>query len=320
MQCRFLWKNQVRTFFLVLIFIAPYMGLSGCTESVHKLTYVTDEASALPSLPPDNGLAPLQNKTAPELTSAGFAYLANKNIKIAELHFMTAINKDPKMVDAYIGLGRTEMLKGDFNAAATSFNQAEKLNPGSLPALIGQAQALRSEGKLDAAVNKINSAMMIAPQDINVLKELAMIYDLMGKENLSAPLYLEIVNKAPDEAASHNNLGLNQMVRGEYPEAILSFLQATALDRSNSRIKNNLASAYLLNGDEDNALNIFKVTVGEAQAYNNIGYLYMTQGRFDDAERSLKKALQLNPKFYVRAQDNLDILQEMRRKAQTAHQ
>lgn len=317
MQCSLFRHNPSIKFFLLMTFISLHVGLCGCTESVHKLTYATDESSALQSLPPDDGLAPLQNKTAPELTSAGSAYLANKNIKIAELHFMTAITKDPKMVDAYIGLGRTELLKGDFNAAANSFNQAEKLNPGSLPALIGQAQALRSEGKLDAAVNKINAAMTIAPQDINVLKELAMVYDLMGKENLSAPLYLEIVSMTPDEASSHNNLGLNYMVRGQYPEAISAFMQAVALDRNNVRIKNNLASAYLLNGNQENALNIFKATVGEAEAYNNIGYLYMTQGRFDDAEQALNKAVQLNPRYYVRAQENLEILQEMRRKTPT---
>ena len=39
---------------------------------------------------------------------------------------------------------------------------------------------------------------MVAPEDISVLKELAIIYDLMGKENLSGPLYSEIVDKSPD--------------------------------------------------------------------------------------------------------------------------
>jgi len=114
--------------------------------------------------------------------------------------------------------------------------------------------------------------MAVDPKDINVIKELAMIYDLMGKENLSGPLYHEILAMAPDQAANHNNLGLNYMVRGEYPEATLSFLQALALDKDNLRIKNNLASAYLLSGDKENSLAIFKGTVGEAEAYNNVGY------------------------------------------------
>ena len=301
-----------------MICSALIIALCGCTESVRKVNYVTDD-SALQSLSPENNVSPLQNKSAQDLVTEGLIYLANQNTKIAELHFATAIDKDPTMADAFIGLGRTEMLKGNYNGALAFFTKASELEPGSMPAIVGKAQALRSDGKLNAAIKSLNEAMMIAPEDINVLKELAMVYDLMGKENLSAPLYLEIVDKTPDQAAGHNNLGLNYMVRGKYPEAILSFLQALELDRNSARIKNNLASAYLLNGDKGNALKIFKATLSDAAAYNNIGYLLMTQGLFDEAEQALNKAVHLNPRYYVRAQENLEKLQEMRRAAHASH-
>ncbi len=312
------WFSQQKSTFITLICSALIITLFGCTESVRKVNYVTDDAQ-FQSLSPDEGFSSLQKKSIQELVTAGFIYLSNQNLKIAELHFITAIDKDPTMADAFIGLGRTRMSKGDYSGALVVFNKANELDPDSVAAIIGEAQALRSEGKLNAAIKSINEAMMLAPEDINVLKELAIIYDLMGKENLSAPLYLEIVERTPDQAANHNNLGLNYMVRSKYPEAILSFLQALELDRSSSRIKNNLASAYLLNGDKDNALKIFKATLSEASAYNNIGYLLMTQGLFDEAEQALNKAVQLNPRYYVRAQENLERLQEMRRVAHTSH-
>jgi len=300
---------------LIVVCLTTVIAMGGCTKSVKKVSYINDESASLQALSPNDDLATLQDKSVQELVTAGFVYLSNQNLKIAQLHFTTAINKDPKMVAAYLGLGRIEILKGNYKGALAAFSRAEELQPDSLPALVGQAQALRSEGKLDAAIKKINAAMMVDPADISVLNELALIYDLMGKETLSAPLYLEIVNKAPDQASAHNNLGLNYMVRGEYSEAILAFLQASKLAPDNVRIKNNLASAYLLNGDEATALAIFKKTVGEAEAYNNLGYLYMTRGEFDKAEKALKKALQTSPKFYARAQENLERLQEMRKAA-----
>jgi tetratricopeptide (TPR) repeat protein len=309
------WLGQLKRTVLTLIYGAFIIALSGCTESVRKVSYVADDAAGLQSLSPKDGISSLQKKSPQELVNSGFIYLANQNVKLAELHFATAIDKDPKMADAFIGLGRTEMLRGNYRRALIAFSKARELKPDSVPAIIGEAQALRSEGKLNAAIKKINEAMTVKPDDISVLKELALVYDLMGKENLSGPLYLEIVEKSPDQAASHNNLGLNYMVREEYPEAILSFLQALELDRESSRIKNNLASAYLLNGDKDNALNIFKATLGEAIAYNNIGYLLMTQGHFDEAEKALNKALQLDPRHYVRAQENLERLHGMRQAA-----
>lgn len=311
------WFSQSKSAVITLIWTVLIITLCGCTESIRKVNYVTDSA-ALQSLSPKGDISSLKEKSTQELVTAGFIYLANRNLKIAELHFATAINKDPTIADAFIGLGRTEMLRGNYSRALTVFSKASELEPDSVAAIIGQAQALRSEGKLNAAIKSINAAIMIAPENINVLKELAIIYDLMGKENLSAPLYLEIVGRTPDQAASHNNLGLNYMVRERYPEAILSFLQALELDRSSSRVKNNLASAYLLNGDQRKALKIFKVTLSEAAAYNNIGYLLMTQGLFDEAKQALNKAVQLNPRYYVRAQENLEKLQEMRRAAYTS--
>ena len=318
MQCSIDCPDHPKNSILIMICMVLVVALSGCTKSVRKVSYTNDGSAALQALSPKDDIPPLQGKSAQDLVTAGFIYLANQNLKIAELHFATAIDKDPEMVDAYIGLGRVEMLKANYSGALIGFTKARELKPDSVPALVGEAQALRAEGKLNAAIKKINAAMMVAPEDIDVLKELAMIYDLMGKENLSAPLYLEIVEKSPDRAASHNNLGLNSMVRGKYPEAVLSFLQALELDRNNTRIKNNLASAYLLNGDQENALKIFTGTVGEAEAYNNIGYLLMTQGHFDEAEQALNKALQLNPRYYVRAQENLDKLRQMRTAAQSS--
>lgn len=303
---------------MILLCCTLIIALSGCTKSVRKVSYINDDATALHALSSGDDITPLQGKSARDLVTAGFIYLANQNLKIAELHFATAINKDPKMVDAFIGLGRLELLKGNYSTALIGFTKASNLKPDSVPALVGAAKAFRSEGKLNAAIKRINTAMIIDPEDINVINELAMIYDLMGKENLSKTLYLEVVNRSPDQAASHNNLGLNYMVRTKYPEAIHSLLQALELDRDNARIKNNLASAYLLNGNEGNAIKIFKGTVGEAEAYNNIGYLFMTQGRFNEAEQALNKALRLNPRYYVRAQENLDKLQEMRHTAQAS--
>ena len=313
MQYCFNWIYRSKESLLICLIL--FITLSGCSKSVRNVSYISDDAATLESLSSKDDTSSMQSKSAQELVTAGFIYLANENLRIAELHFATAINKDPKMVNAFIGLGRIEMIKGDYSTAMVRFGQARELDPQSIYALTGEAKVLRLEGKLNAAIKKINAAMVVDPKDINVIKELAMIYDLMGKENLSEPLYHEIIEKAPDQAASHNSLGLNYMVRGEYPEAILSFLQALALDNDNLRIKNNLASAYLLNGDKENSLAIFKGSVGEAEAYNNVGYLLMTQGHFDEAEQALKKALQLNPRYYTRAQENLEKLQSMRNSA-----
>ncbi len=316
MQCEFYRSGVMHKSLLILLLAIFSVLIGGCSQSARKVSYITNDTVSVEALSAKNHASSMQSKSAQELVTAGFIYLENNNVKIAELHFATALNKDPNMVNAYIGLGRIEMSKGNYGGAMVRFGQARELDPQSVYALTGEARALRLEGKLNAAIKKINEAIAVAPDDIIVIKELAMIYDLMGKEKLSEPLYHEIIAMAPDQATSHNNMGLNYMVQSKYPDAVLSFLQALALDRNSLRIKNNLAAAYLLSGDQENAFEIFAETVGEAGAYNNIGYLLMTQGHFEEAEQAFRKALQINPKHYVRAQENLDKLHRLRKTAE----
>ena len=76
------------------------------------------------------------------------------------------------------------------------------------------------------------------------------------------------------------------------------------------RIKNNLATAYALNGNRGKALKLFTDTIGEAAAHNNLGYLYLTQKKFDLAEEHLKNAIAISPRYYPKAEDNLNRLKQ----------
>ena len=73
---------------------------------------------------------------------------------------------------------------------------------------------------------------------------------------------------------------------------------------------NNLATALIHLEMEEKALKLFEKSIGKAAAYNNLGYIYMTKGEFEKAEKAFQQALQLNPRLYLRAKDNLTYLQK----------
>jgi Flp pilus assembly protein TadD len=125
-------------------------------------------------------------------------------------------------------------------------------------------------------------------------------------------LHQKFLALQPDQQTGFNNLGFNYLLQGRYSEAIPFFSKALAIDPANMRTKNNLATAFLLNNEEVRALQLFENTLGKPAAYNNIGYLYMTQGSWDKAEKAFRKALELNPVFYMRAQQNLERLNSLR--------
>jgi len=254
----------------------------------------------------------LSQKPTKEMISAGFAYLAAGNITMARMHFISALKKDDSNPWAYVGLGDISYQSGDYPSAQANYDKAASLDESNLAAILGQAQSLRQQRKLKEAMEKVDKAKTLGANDVRVLTEQAINYDLQGKEDLAAPIYQEIAARTPDQAASFNNIGINEISQGHYAEAISNFSKAYLLDSKDVRIANNLAMAFALYGQQDQALKLFTKTVGVAAAWNNLGYIYMTQGKFDEAEAALKKAIELNPKFYERAQENLDRLEQLR--------
>jgi Flp pilus assembly protein TadD len=296
-----------------ILFFCTLALLFGCSEkTVNKASPIGIESSELTRLANKDETGNLAQKDPQTLVDTGWLYLSNNNDTLAKIHFGTALEKDPEMTEAYIGLAKVFQMQGNYAAAEASLQKALELQPDSVPAEVGLAQLARLQKKYSEAIEAINRAMAIAPDDINVLNELARIYEAQGQSNLAEPLFQEVMARKPDVAASHNNLGMNYMMQERYESALVEFHRALELEPESVKIRNNLATAYTLNGDEQTAFRLFKETVGDAAAYNNIGYLNMTQGKLDAAERAFNAALDANPVFYERAQENLDRVRQLR--------
>ena len=65
-------------------------------------------------------------------------------------------------------------------------------------------------------------------------------------------------------------------------------------------------------GRYEEALEVFKKSGDEAAAYNNLGYIFMIEGKNKEAIEAFEKALEIKPGFYTKAYENL-------KKAKTAH-
>jgi tetratricopeptide (TPR) repeat protein len=58
-------------------------------------------------------------------------------------------------------------------------------------------------------------------------------------------------------------------------------------------------------GNYQEALEAFRKGGGEAEAYNNLGCIYLKQKKYKEAIRCFEKAIQLKPTFYTKASENL---------------
>ena len=301
---------------VLLIFSACALGLGGCTHS--QLTPIRADLplTSGAQLSPDESRR-LENLPPEEVLQMGKVALANSDYRLAAVYYSTVLNKEPKSMPARLGLGQAALAAGDYGTARTLIEEVLIVEPDSVPALTVRGRILSAAGQLDGAIADFSHALEKAPDNIVALTELAMTFDRIPDRVMDAePLYRRVLELNPESAAARNNLGFNFLLQGRAEEAVTILSGALALDTKNPRILANLATAYLLKGDKSKALQVFRQTVGEAEAHNNIGYLYMTQSRWDEAESAFRKALELSPRYYVRAGANLERLHELRIAAQ----
>ncbi|MEN8729182.1 MAG: tetratricopeptide repeat protein [Desulfuromonadales bacterium] len=281
---------------------------SGCARQPKAVSFVPVAEQNLVEVDTEGKLENLPLET---LIYKGRIYLQQENLSLAHLHLSKALTKTSDNVEVYQLLGELFMKQKQLGKAKTTFSKVHELNPENQTALLGLGKIYRLEGDCAKAESYLQQARKLAPNNPDVLTEMAICYDSLEQSAQAEKLYLRVVELQPANSSSFNNLGFHYMIHGAYPQAIDAFLAGSKLKREDRRIKNNLAAAYILNGDEVQGLSLFANSIGQAGAYNNAGYIYMVQNRWQKAEAAFVKALELNPSYYVKAARNLDYLKSL---------
>ncbi len=138
---------------------------------------------------------------------------------------------------------------------------------------------------------------------------LGMLHDRHKQHREAIAEYQAGLALQPNESALHNNLGLAYYLGGQYQEAVRSFRQALVTGSGQPRIHNNLGLAYAKLEWYHDALEAFKKGSDEPQAYNNLGSVYLGSNKPRKAVACFQKAIDLHPRYYAKANENLTMAQ-----------
>jgi len=267
--------------------------------------------SSMAALGGDGGEASLGIEGLPVsvLVERAKARLEKEDLAMAEYYFVAAFNKEPRSEAVLTGLGEVFHRRGRLEQADAAFHGALETNPESVPAMLGLGKVCRDRGDYEEAVQRLTRAAELAPKS-GAPTELALTYEASGQRALAEPLF-RVAAENSESSAAYNNLGFNRLLQKRFADAVPPLERAVNLDPQNSRAKNNLAVAYAMTGRPDEAYRLFESTVGKASAYNNLGYLHMTQGNWEQAEAAFRRAMEVSPTFYVRASENLERLEQL---------
>jgi tetratricopeptide (TPR) repeat protein len=207
------------------------------------------------------------------------------------------VKKSSDVAEAYYGLGRIAVKRGDPTAAAGSFRKACALFPTYGAAHYALAQVEVKLGNIEESQKQLilftKNKTIVPPVDDPLRDEMRKL-DMAGRSHLERGFQLEQVGRVQD--------------------AIAETEQALRLDPSLVRAHINLIILYGRTGNLAKAEEHYQAVVklnpnGFPEAHYDHGVLLAEGGKLDEAEKEYRRALEIDP-TYADAHNNLGYLLE----------
>lgn len=182
-----------------------------------------------------------------------------------------------------------------------------KVEPTLPPAKAAQAclttaETLARNGHDAQAIQQFELARQYDPSLPRVSRRLAVLYDRQGNVARAMQEYQLALAEAPRDADLLNDYGYFHYTRGAWIEAEKWLRQALDVEPRHATAMVNLAMTVGQEGKYAESFELFARAVGEAEAHHNMGFVYQTHGKFEEAKEAYRRALALRPDMSRSAQ------------------
>ena len=111
-------------------------------------------------------------------------------------------------------------------------------------------------------------------------------------------------------------MGYSYYLSHHYTLAESYYKKALDVNSSFARAKLNLGLIYVRTGQYNKSIQLFKQVMSVAEAYNDIGYFLLLDGRYQEAKYFLQNAIDLSPTYFEKSHINLENVQLYLREAE----
>jgi len=194
------------------------------------------------------------------------------NIDAAIPLYERALQADPNGLEAKLGLGQALLTVGAGDEAAAQFRDVLAKRSGDNNARRGLGAALIAMGQPSLAQQQIDAALRADPGDYRAINLLGVALDLQGRHAEAQANYRRGIELAPDYLALRSNYGLSLAITGPPQDAISQLAPIAGSARGDARMRQNLAFAYAMAGDLENALQLCRRDLDERSAQRQLAY------------------------------------------------
>jgi tetratricopeptide (TPR) repeat protein len=248
----------------------------------------------------------LPKMTADEYERLGDALLQKGNLHIAYLQYERSLQRNPGNIRVEYKKGLALLAGNKYSSAVRQFGAVLKKKPDYVPAYEGLGRAYFYKNDYVEAEKYLRRAVDMNPKLWEAHNYLGNIYDSQKKNETAVQEYQSAISVNPQAGFVYNNLGVSFSRVGQYRRAVEAFNKAIESRYATPKVFNNLGIALSNLERYNQALEAFRKGGTEAQAYNNLGVVYLKHGKFKQASDCFEKAINIDPKFYTIANENLE--------------
>jgi len=211
--------------------------------------------------------------------------------------FNAALQENPKLAEAEMGIGDIYRKRGDFRKAGAAYEKAAELEPSSFDAHYYLGLMRQFLGQLNDSIRAYLRALAIRPDNYDANANLASVYLQLKHPADGLPYARRATELKPSSQEAWANLAATHSLLGQYDEAVTAYRRAVELGAPPDELMLGFAEAHIKLGNFDRATNVLQTLIRKSPsstAYERLGYTQFKQKRFDDALASFRAALSID--------------------------
>lgn len=239
-----------------------------------------------------------QQQRAQQLMGDAERYLQEGKLDSALAAFGLALEENPQLTTAHMGMGNIYRERGDYELASRAYERATTLDPTNFDAHYYLGLMRQLVGKVQEAIQAYLQALAINPDSAEANRDLAAAYLQVGQTSEALPYAIRATQLNPEQQAAWCNLAATYSLLGQYEKAVDAYRQAAELGDLADPVMLGLADAHLRLDNHQRAINVLRQLLRRKEsnvAYERLGYALFKMRDFDAALDNYRRALALDP-------------------------
>jgi tetratricopeptide (TPR) repeat protein len=267
------------------------------------------------------------DRSMPEcLNGIGLVSMAYNDEKKALSYFSRALRQDNDFCDARNNIGVIYFSAGNYEQALKYFSRALEINPSHSDARYNRAlshlrlsERLMARNSAEKAMKEVYAAkeqmaklLALEPGSFQGQRDMGLIEFYLSEKavhesdrkehaELSLKFYGNCLEIAADEASCYEGLGRVYAEEGHFDQAFSNYFICLSHMPENTACRQGIVFAYEKSVQFSKSYETFSKLLKEdsrsSQAHDALCGLLMEKGLHQEAERSCKRALELNPQL-----------------------